>query len=119
MHSNNNATPRAIEDAICLRVMNDNTYLRVNNDSHKITPTKDPKSVAKIIDPTYVKQKNLKPTHRHLARVTIAKAVTIAQLEQKQITNLEPTTHQFLTDAVNLPNLLKHEELIKTQDKHV
>ena len=41
------------------------------------------------------------------------------QLEQSQLNNSTPVTHQFLIDIVNLPSLLKYKELIKTKEKDV
>ena len=35
------------------------------------------------------------------------------------MTNLEPVTHQFITNIVNLLSLLKYKDLIKIKDKEV
>jgi len=75
--------------------------------------------LSSVIPPTYMAQQNQPPTHRYPTRLKIAKAAPSVQLEQSQLTNPEPVTHQFLTDIVNPPSLLKYKELIKTADKAI
>lgn len=49
--------------------------------------------------------------------VTVAANVT--EIEQLQVQSPAPVTHQFLTNIVNPPSLLKCKELIKIEDKEI
>ena len=75
-----------------------------------MSPTQTPKALPL----TCMDQQNQPPKHHYPARLKIAKAAPSVQLEQSQLTNPEPVTHQFLTDVVNPPSLLKCKERIKT-----
>ena len=64
-------------------------------------------------------QQNILPPHYYPTRSKVAKAANSVQLKQAKINNPSPVTHQFLTDIVNPPSLLKYKELIKTSDKDI
>jgi len=47
----------------------------------------------------------------------VARATNIVQMEEKQINNPQPVTHQFITNVLEPLNRLKYEELIKGPNK--
>ena len=47
----------------------------------------------------------------------MARAANVVQIKEKQISNPQPVTHQFITDILEPPNPLKYKELIKGPDK--
>lgn len=73
--------------------------------------------IIKTPEPTCMQQYIPNHIHRYLTKVIIEKAATAAQIEQTQLKSLEPATHEFLTEIVNQPNLLKCKEVIKSPDK--
>ena len=50
--------------------------------------------------------------HRYPTRATVAKAAKSTQLEETQLKYPSPVTHQFVTDIINPPELLKYKQLI-------
>jgi hypothetical protein len=61
----------------------------------------------------------LTPTHRYPTRFTTAKAASTVQVEQDQITNPAPVTHNYPIDHIESPDRLKYAELIKGPDKPI
>ena len=59
------------------------------------------------------------PLHRYPTRAKAAAAANATQMEQHQLQSPAPVTHQFLTDIVNPPSLLKYKQLITTEDKDI
>ena len=78
-------------------------------------------------EPTFNTSKNylashkpiLTPTHRYPTRATSAKAANTIQVEQRQINNPSPVTHDFPIDCIETPDRLKYAELIKGPDKPI
>lgn len=57
--------------------------------------------------------------HKYLTRLKVAKAANIIQMEQAQINNPQPVTHEFIPNIIEPPNQLRCEDLVRCSQKEV
>ena len=87
--------------------------------SNRITQATNRKSIPKTLEPSYMTQPTHIVSHQYPIRATVAAAANTTQMEQTQLQSPAPITHQFLTDIINPPSILKYKHLIKTNDKPI